>query len=346
MSVVGALSTLATLDGTAPGVAAAVGAYQSVTIQGTIAKLNNQLSTLLYYNDVNFNTEILPLNVETLTIAVNDLGNTDYQTDGTLNDGTTTLNSDPTSAFKLTATTTLNLIVLPTNDAPTIDTSAGTLSQVNLTVPEDAPAGLSIVGIQVFENPDDLYDPDDVIVNVTLSVVHGGLKLTTGGATGVSVVGALSTLATLDGTAPGVAAAVGAYQSVTIQGTIAELNNQLVRCCTTTDVNFNTEILPLNVETLTIAVNDLGNTDYQTDGTLTDGTTTLNSDPTSAFKLTATTTLNLIVLPTNDAPTIDTSAGTLSQVNLTVPEDAPAGLSGLLASRYSRTPTTCTIRMM
>ncbi len=139
------------------------------------------------------------------------------------------------------------------------------------TVPEDAPAGLSIVGIQVFENPDDLYDPDDVIVNVTLSVVHGGLKLTTGGATGVSVVGALSTLATLDGTAPGVAAAVGAYQSVTIQGTIAKLNNQLSTLLYYNDVNFNTEILPLNVETLTIAVNDLGNTDYQTDGTLNDG---------------------------------------------------------------------------
>ncbi len=256
----------------------------------------------------------------------------------------TTLNSDPTSAFKLTATTTLNLIVLPTNDAPTIDTTAGTLSQVNLTVPEDAPAGMSIVGIQVFENPDDLYDPDDVIVNVTLSVVHGGLKLTTGGDGRVGR-GSVVDAGHAGWHRTGVAAAVGAYQSVTIQGTIAKLNNQLSTLLYYNDVNCSTEILPLNVGTLTIAVNDLGNTDYQTDGTLNDGTTTLNSDPTSAFKLTATTTLNLIVLPTNDAPTIDPSAGTLSQVNLTVPEDAPAG-QALLASRYSRTPTTCTIRMM
>ncbi len=200
-----------------PAHAGAATTYEVLSVQGTIADLNTVLMTLTYFNDFHFNTEISPANDERLVVEVNDLGYTD-KASGTV--------FDVNNPERLLASVTHAVTVLPTNDAPTIDTSAGTLSQVNLTVPEDAPAGLSIVGIQVFENPDDLYDPDDVIVNVTLSVVHGGLKLTTGGATGVSVVGALSTLATLDGTAPGVAAAVGAYQSVTIQGTIAKLNNQ------------------------------------------------------------------------------------------------------------------------
>ncbi len=166
---------------------------------------------------------------------MNDLGYTD-KASGTV--------FDVNNPERLLASVTHAVTVLPTNDAPTIDTSAGTLSQVHLTVPEDAQAGLSIVGIGVFENPDDLYDRDDEVMNVTLSVVYGCLKLTTGGDGRVGHEGDCRRWFTLNGTAPGVAAAVGAYQSVTIRGTIAKLNNQLSTLLYNNGVNFNTQILP------------------------------------------------------------------------------------------------------
>ncbi|MCA9121350.1 MAG: pre-peptidase C-terminal domain-containing protein, partial [Planctomycetales bacterium] len=321
-------STLADADSMAPDAGNVTGSFQSVTLQGTIAALNTALDTLVYYNDADFNTE-MGSNAETLTILVEDLGNTDYQTDGTPGDGTTTLSTTSGGGTELTAMEMLSLTVLPTNDAPVIDVSGVTSTPANLTVAEDDASGLQIDMIRVFEDADDVYDPDDVVVNVTLSVLHGGLTIDE-----TNLVRVASALADADSVAPDAGNVTGSFQSITLQGTIANLNTALDTLVYYSDQDFNTEILPANAETLTILVEDLGNTDYQTDGTPGDGTTTLSLTSGGATELTATETLSLTVLPVNDAPGIDVSAGTLSASSLTVEEDGASGL-GIVGIRLS-----------
>ncbi|MCA9122377.1 MAG: tandem-95 repeat protein [Planctomycetales bacterium] len=288
-------STLASADAVEPLVG---GTLQSLTLRGTIANLGTALDTLRYFNDADFNTEIIA-NAETLTIFVNDLGNTDHATDGDAADGPgTPLSSDPGVSTALTAMEMLSLTVLPTNDAPVIDVSGVTSTPANLTVAEDDASGLQIDMIRVFEDADDVYDPDVVVVNVTLSVLHGGLTIDE-----TNLVRVASTLANADSVAPDAGNVTGSFQSITLQGTIADLNTALDTLVYYNDQDFNTAVVA-NAETLTIFVSDLGNTDYQTDGTPGDGTTTLSTTSGGGTELTATTTLNLTVLPTNDAPTI------------------------------------------
>ncbi len=208
-------SVLANADGSAPDPtnvnAPPASTYEVAQFIGTTTQLNAVLASVVYFNDLNFNTEDATY-FDNLVVKLNDLGNTDYRTAGYAVPGHT-MNNNPAEAggqhLSDLNNVTLPITVLPMNDAPvlTADPSTVTTSTLgitplppNLTFDEDSFGGLTFSGIRVNETPDDKYDPDDVIVDVMLTVVHGGLKITT--AAGITIRAGATTLATADGTFP------------------------------------------------------------------------------------------------------------------------------------------------
>jgi hypothetical protein len=253
---------------------------------------------------------------------VNDSGNTDYLTDGVANNGVgTPLSTNPAAATRLTATATLGLTVLPTNDAPVLNTVSVTTATIppapNLTLDEDTPSGLSFSGLTINEAADDAFDPEDILVQVKLSVLHGGITITDSGATRTAFTNAL------DGADTDEPAVAGTFQSITLRGTVLQLNTALGTLKYFNDEHFNTEDVA-NFERLTIDVNDLGNSDHFTDG-VSDGSTAtvLSTDENASTRLTASGTLSLTVRPTNDAPVLDVS----SVPPAVLEEDSPAGFA-------------------
>ncbi|MBI2480889.1 MAG: hypothetical protein HYV60_20345, partial [Planctomycetia bacterium] len=325
----GANSVLATAVGAAPDPMNVTGSYEKVILVGTAAQLETALGTLKYYNDQNFNTE-KAANQETLTIDLNDLGNTDYRTAAHINTSVTV-----SPAQHLVHSQTLTLTVLPTNDAPIVDlTSAVTSTTIIPTPPqlvydEDNADGLAFTGIRINELPDETFDPGSVEVDVTLTVKHGGVKIDN---LYVGLIQAgTSTLATADGIAPDAGIVTGSYEVLTLRGTTAQLHLALDTLEYFNDQDFNTEILPANEETLTIGVNDLGNSDHVTDGDGTNGANTmLGNNPGATTALTGAGTLTITVRPTNDTPVIDISTLATPTANplpvLHTEEDSAAGM--------------------
>ncbi len=207
---------------------------------------------------------------------------------------------------------TLPITVLPFNDAPTIDVTALVTTAVPALpvrqVREDNAAGLLFSGINVNDLADQAFDQHTIRLELTLSVLHGGLTINPSGAT---LDAAVSMLATATGSAPDPANVTGSYEVVRLVGTINELNAALGTLRYFNDLNFNTVSVG---ERLQITVHDLGNTDYRTPGF-----PTVSGDRTAGTALTASTSLDLTVLAVNDAPVV--TAPTLGEVA----EDAKFG---------------------
>jgi hypothetical protein len=267
------------------------GTYQRLVVQGTIAALNTALDDMRYFGSRNFNTG---LEDERLVIHVDDRGNVDI----VLN----YLSTDPNLVDpRMIARATLPITVLPTNDAPVI-TIPDDLDNV---LDEDDPAGLLLVapgniGITV-DDLDDLLHPDSIQLQVTVSALFGGLEF--GDLFGTFLVSATPAGAT--GWEPYRA---DTFASITIQGTIAELNLALATLRYWNNADFNTGTRD---EVVTIHVNDLGNVDYRT------GTPGAENP----YALTDTKTVAITVRPKQDDPTIPTVPG--QQV---ADEDTPLAL--------------------
>ena len=226
-------------DPRVPGVAFAT--YQQVTLQGTIAELNglSGLRTLMYYNDLNFNTHELPPNGrfqnEELRIHLDDLGNTDYQAGQNRYD-------DETVALK----------VMPINDRPTATVPNPFVFRP--TVTEDSTTGVLLAGGPnqiLVADIDDVSDPRNIQLEVTLSVPHGGLLL--GSTTRLTVVSSTPALNPPTDLVEPVKA--GTFQVLVIRGMVGDLNAALRTLRYYPDKDFT------GTEVLTVAVNDLGNTD-------------------------------------------------------------------------------------
>jgi hypothetical protein len=280
----------ASATGSAPFVA---GTYESILMQGTIANLNAALATLRYFGDAHFNTATLD---EVLGIWVNDLGYSDKNT----------VAHEPEDPRAKTAVASVTLTVLPVNDAPVINLPAG----LRQTLDEDSLAGLPLLNPQgaaiTVADLDDIHDPADIRVQLRLSVRHGGLFMNPNG-TGLDVVGA-PVLAQADGSFPrilDVDPTMTLYQTVTLEGTIADLNQALTTLVYYGDRDFNTDNMDLFAEVLTLRVDDLGNTDYR-----------------PGQNLFAERSVTLTVLPINDPPTILLPANLATLAD----EDDPAGL--------------------
>ena len=309
-------SKLASEDGVQPAVQVpAITTYQSLTLQGTIANLNDALKTLKYYNDEHFNTQTLPANAEVLQIDVDDLGYTDQATP---------IGSE--SATALTRMFDQELVALtirPTRDAPQITVPAG-LSAV---LDEDDANGLLIkkVGTDPITDPDawitvadldDAYDPRATELQLTLAVLHGGLTINR-----TNLITVALQPAGADGEQPAAQVPpIATYQSLTLRGTIPLLNAALQTLKYYNDEHFNTQTpLPAFAEVLSVSVNDLGYTDWTTPiGSEAAGVATEETDQESVL---------LTVRPTNDVPEIDLSNLATTPPNATVGEDAAAGLA-------------------
>ena len=303
---------------------AAVTAYQTLIYQGTIAQLNAALQTVKYYPAADFNTPPVfspsAQQTETLTVTVNDLGNVDYRSASYPD-----VSTNPNDPRARTATQTLTLTVEPTNDVPTINVPIA----LNLLTTEDEATGLPLLDTTDPRNPvsitiadlDESTWPAPLLEQLTLTVLHGGLTMTTTGLTAVNEVLATNVAQPL------------AYQTMTYYGTIAQLNAALATLTYFGSTDFNTAGAT-DGETLMLSVDDMGNVDYQTPGY----PSTMSIDPLAATALTATKLLTLTVQPTNDAPQINTSALPPPRI---VAEDNPAGLSlaGIAVADVDQTST-------
>lgn len=179
------------------------------------------------------------------------------------------------------------------NAAVRIDSDGGTLGSVNVTALGEGATGTAVYGyVRDNDAPvntlpvnqvmleDGVLDIDGIFISdidagagdltVALTVKHGSLFLTTGGATGVTVVGGALDTAT-----------------VTIQGTTLNINTALDSLLYTPSANYN------GTDTLTVTTNDLGNSG-DANGNL------MPNEPADA--LTDTDKLTIAITPVNDAP--------------------------------------------
>ncbi|MCY2986728.1 MAG: Ig-like domain-containing protein [Planctomycetota bacterium] len=272
---------------------------RAIVMTGTIAALNAALQGLHYQSVPDYNTFVDPQKApELLSIHVNDLGNTDKDTGI----------PGPRNVKAMFASATLSITVQPKNDRPVITVPSGLVR----TVAEDLATGLLVVdglgnGIRV-DDPDALYDPRAIELQVTLDVLHGGLRLgdTTGLTLATPPVPALQ-LPT-DTAEPRVS---GTFQKLEYRGTIAALNAALKTLRYYGDADFNTSTLS---ERLIVHVNDLGYTDVATP---------IGSEGAAVgTRLMADQTIVLTVSPTNDAPVITLPTNPPSTLN----EDQVGGL--------------------
>jgi hypothetical protein len=255
-------------DLTAPaGVTIAGGALNStsVTLKGTSANVNAALLTLGYTPTLNLNS-VNAVTPTTATFVVTDLGNAPV----------------PVSGPNLTATFVQTITVNPVNDAPTVaQGSAAPATSGTATTLEDT--ALPLTGANAFT----LADVDVNEAQIPANANTGLLSVVVTAANGTITGGG-----PLPGGVTVTAGAVGTA-TVTLQGTPANLNTALASLSFTPTANFNSNN---GAATLTLAVNDLGNS--------------------PAPALMANFALNITVTPVNDAP-----AGT--DVTLTTLEDTP-----------------------
>jgi hypothetical protein len=253
--------TLSVGEGTLTVTAGSTGATVSnsgtstVTITGTVTQINNVLAgnstaTVTYID----NTDT-PSASTTLTLSVNDQGNTG-------------------SGGALTAVDTATINITAVNDAPTASISPGSYAVNEQTTLALAGTGLSIADV----------DAGGSTMKVTLSVGSGALTVNVG-TTGATVSGS--------GTA-----------TVTLTGTATQLNDLLAGNASGTIDYLNSSDTPSASTTLTMTVNDQGNTG-------------------SGGSLTATDTATINITALNDAPT-----ATITPVSYTVNEQTTLTLDG------------------
>jgi large repetitive protein len=253
--------------------------YQLLTFRGTTADVNIALASLEYYPDHNYNSGTLP---EGLVIEVNDLGNSDIRT--------TPGNTDPTLPWARTDTQTITLTVEPINDAPEASFVLPAGSTNAAFVDEGSTTGVLLIdangdGIRVADL-DDLHDPRNIPLQVTLTADNGGLLL--GTTTGLTIVSSTPAYnPPLDLVEP---VRAGTTQVVVLRGTIADLNRALRTVQYFPDRFYN------GTDRLLVEVNDLGNTDKATPAG--------NLDPSFGLNASPPLTLLIDVGGLNDPPTI------------------------------------------
>jgi hypothetical protein len=214
----------------------------SVTISGTLAEINALLNTdgtsSVDYVETNDN----PPATETLTLAINDNGNT----------GGGALTGSDTATINITAV----------NDGP-----VATITPTSYGATENAALDLKNNGLSVSD-----VDGNAGTEEVTLSVGEGVLNVTAGGS---------GALVTNSGTS-----------SVTITGTLAQINALLSTDATSTVSYVDNVDNPAASTTLALAINDNGNT----------GGGALSSSDTATINIT----------PVNDAPVATITPATYS----------------------------------
>ena len=265
----------------------------SVTITGTLAQINALLNTdgtsVVQYTE----TDDSPSAAVTLTLAIDDNGNT--------------------GGGNLTAQDTATINITPQNDAPT-----ATITPASYSATENITLNLKTNGLSV----SDASDGDLGSMTVTLSVTEGTLTVAAGGS-GAGVAGS--------GTS-----------SVTITGTVAQINALLDNDGTSVVQYTETDDSPSAAVTLTLAINDNGNTgggNLTAQDTATINITPANDAPTATitpptYNATENITLNL---KTNGLSVSDASDGNLGSmtVTLSVTEgtlNVQAGSSGAVVS--------------
>ena len=258
-------ATLSVVSGTltvtagATGVTVTGSGSNSVTLDGTLAQINNLLAgnagaTASYI----INSDTPPAS-DTLTLLANDLGNTG-------------------SGGPLTGSDTATINITAVDDAPTATITPLTYAATEQTTLTLAGTGLSIADV----------DAGAAAVRATLSVVSGTLTVTAG-ATGVTVTGSGS-------------------NSVTLDGTLAQINNLLAgNAGATASYIINSDTPPAS-DTLTLLANDLGNTG-------------------SGGPLTGSDTATINITAVNDAPTATITPLTYAATEQTTLTLAGTGLS-------------------
>jgi hypothetical protein len=182
----------------------------SVTISGTLAQINALLNTdgtsSVDYVETNDN----PPATETLTLAINDNGNT--------------------GGGALSASDTATLNITPVNDAP-----VATITPASYGATEQTALNLKGTGLAVSD-----VDGNSGSETATLSVIEGTLTVTAG--------------------TSGAVVANSGTSSVTITGTLAQINALLSTDGTSTVSYVDNNDNPAASTTLTLAINDNGNT--------------------------------------------------------------------------------------
>ena len=177
----------------------------AMVFTGSLADINAALDGMIFTPDLDFN------GIATVTITVNDLGNTG-------------------SGIPLSDTDTVNIQIDAVNNAPVMGTPSAPLDATEQT-------DLSIHGLGF-----SVSDVDELGLGAvaTLSVGEGALTITPGDS-GVTVTGGNGT------------------GTVTLSGTMAQIDNLLTGAGTGTIIYLNSSDTPGASTTLTVTVNDQGN---------------------------------------------------------------------------------------
>ena len=227
----------------------------TVTITGTLAQVANVLAGNAGATIGYFNASDVPPATDTLTLSINDGGNTGAG-----------------GALNASANSTINVAAV--NDGPTATAPAAAYAAT-----EQVSLSLASPFLTVFD-----VDSLGAAETVTLSVVSGTLDATAG-ATGVTIGG-------------------GGTGTLTFTGTIAQLNSLLTGGGGSTLTYVINSDSPPATDTLTIAINDGG-----------------NSGSGGALNASASSTINITAV--NDAP-VNTVP-----VSITVTEDVASALTGI-----------------
>ncbi|MDB5335317.1 MAG: hypothetical protein JWN70_936 [Planctomycetaceae bacterium] len=202
--------TLTASAGTS-GVSVSGSGTSTITLSGSISQINDLLAgnlaaTLTYFNGSN-----TPAASDTLTLNVNDLGNTG-------------------SGGALTGSDSATITLTAVNDAPT-----AIIVPASYAVNEQTTLALHGTGLSIAD-----VDAGSGTVQATVSVVSGTLTAAAG-TTGVAMSGS--------GTS-----------TITLSGTITQINNLLTGNLSASLTYFNSSDTPAASDTLTLTVSDLGNT--------------------------------------------------------------------------------------
>src|SRR6476661_8716653 len=273
----------------------------SVTITGTVAQINALLSTNATSTVSYIDNTDAPGASATLTLNVNDNGNT----------GGGALQSSDTATINITAV----------NDAP-----VATITPTSYSATEQTSLNLKNTGLSISD-----VDAGSNSVSVTLSVTEGALNVAAG--------------------TSGAAVSNSGTSSVTITGTVAQINALLSTNATSTVSYIDNTDAPGASATLTLNVNDNGNTGggaLQSSDTATINITAVNDAPVAtitptSYSATEQTSLNL----KNTGLSIsDVDAGSSSvSATLSVTEGAltvVAGTSGATVSNSGTSSVTIT----
>lgn len=190
------------------GISSGANGSSDLTLTGTVADINNTLSTLVYAGNV----DVVGVSADTITMTVDDDGN-----------------SGTGGAFQDTAL--VQVDIDPVNDAPIV-----TVPSSPLLAMEQTPLNLHAAGFSVAD-----VDAVGGAVTATLDVTQGSLTIGAG-ASGITIDSGNGT------------------SSVQLSGSIAQINSLLSGASGGTIVYLNSSDDPTPSVTVTLTVNDQGNT--------------------------------------------------------------------------------------